>query len=807
MHEPRAMALRHALVAAGLALGAATVLVTAQAAPPPAPATAPVIAGRQLLDQYCVTCHNARAATAATQSGVVLDAADLATIGNQPALWEKVLRRLRAGTMPPQGVRQPDAASVHALTELLESALDREAAAHPHPGRPLLHRLNRAEYANAVRDLLSLDIDVAALLPADDSAYGFDNVADALSVSPSLLERYLSAAETVSALAVGDVHQAPVAETFTVRQDLSQDQHVDSLPLGTVGGIRIRRTFPVDATYDLKVRFFRTNFGNLRGLEHPHQAELAVDGRRVRVITLGGDQDLRAAFDAPTEAADAIDARLHTRLPLSAGPHTITIAFLDNAALVGTARLQPFIRSSADTLDWTGRPHLDRVTITGPFDVTGPGRTPSRDRIFRCRPAAATPAAERACARDILSTLVRRAYRQPSAGADLQPVIDFYQQARRAEGSFDAGIQAALQLILASPKFVFRSETDPAGTPPGTAHPLRDVELASRLSFFLWSSIPDDALLARAGAGLLHEPAVFEQEVRRMLADPKADALVANFAGQWLQLRNLRTFQPNSDEFPDFDDNLRQAFLREAELFFGSVLREDRSVLDLMTASDTFVNGRLARHYGIPGVYGSQFRRVVLTDDTRFGLLGKGAILAVTSHATRTSPVNRGKWILENVLGVPVPPPPPLPGAGVFAEPAAGEAPKTMREQMAIHRTNPACAACHTLMDPIGISLENFDAVGAWRTREPNGAVDPSGRLADGTNVSGVVSLRLALMRRPEMFVTTLTEKLMTYALGRGLDDRDMPAVRRVVRDAARQQYRFSSIVLGVAKSVPFQMR
>jgi hypothetical protein len=411
------------------------------------------------------------------------------------------------------------------------------------------------------------------------------------------------------------------------------------------------------------------------------------------------------------------------------------------------------------------------------------------------------------CATDILSTLVRRAYRQPSAGADLRPVLDFYQQVREHEGTFDAGIQAAVQLILASPKFVFRSETDPAGATAGAVRPVRDVELASRLSFFLWSSIPDDVLLSLAGEGRLREPAVLEQQVRRMLADSKAGALVTNFAGQWLQLRNLRTFQPNSDEFPDFDDNLRQAFLQEAELFFGSVLREDRSVLELMTARYTFVNGRLARHYGIPGVYGSQFRRVELTDETRYGLLGKGAILAVTSHATRTSPVVRGKWILENVLGVAVPPPPPLAGAGVFAEPVPGEAPKTMREQMAGHRTNPACASCHKLMDPIGISLENFDAVGAWRTREPNGQVDPSGQLADGTDVSGIVSLRQALMRRPEMFATTLTEKLMTYALGRGLDDRDMPAVRRVVRDAARQQYRFSSIVLGVASSVPFRMR
>jgi cytochrome c553 len=776
------------------------------AVPASAAAADPTSPGRQLLDRYCVSCHNTRAASAATQSGVTLDTADLSNVAGQPAVWEKVLRRLRAGTMPPQGMPRPDAGAAHALTAFIESALDREAAAHPYPGRPLLHRLNRTEYANAIRDLLALDVDASALLPPDDSAYGFDNVADALGVSPSLIERYLSAAETVSALAVGDVAQAPVTDAYTVRQDLSQDQHVEGLPLGTVGGLLIRRTFPLDAEYDIKVRFFRTNFGNLRGLERSHEVELAVDGTRVRLARLGGDEDLKAAFEAPTDTADAIDARLSIRLPLSAGPHTVTVAFVEGAALVNTARLQPFVRSSSDTLDWTGRPHLDRVTITGPLTPRGPGSTASRARLFTCRPSAGARA-ERACAETILGTLVRRAFRQPAVGKDLAPVIGFYQQVRDAGGTFEAGIQSALQLVLSSPRFVFRSEVDPPGIPAGTAYRLGDVELASRLSFFLWSSIPDDILLDLARRGRLHEPSVLDGQVRRMLADSKAQALTSNFAGQWLQLRNLRTFQPNSDEFPDFDDNLRQAFLREAELFFGSMIGEDRSVLDLMTARDTFVNGRLAQHYGMAGISGSQFRRVTLTDATRYGLLGKGAILAVTSHATRTSPVLRGKWILENILGAPVPPPPPIPGAGVFAEPEPGDGPKTMREQMAIHRTNPACASCHKLMDPIGVSLENFDAVGAWRTRETNGPVDPSGQLADGADVTGIVSLREALMRRPEVFAGTFTEKLMTYALGRGLDDRDMPAVRRVVRDAAGQGYRLSAIVQGIAASIPFQMR
>ncbi len=774
----------------------------------PDAAAADAEAARHVLDQYCVGCHNARAKTAATQSGVVLDTADLSAVAANPALWEKVLRRLHAGTMPPQGARRPDAAASHALTAFVEAELDRADLAHPHPGRPLLHRLNRTEYANAVRDLLGLEIDASALLPPDDSAYGFDNIADVLGVSPSLQERYLSAADTVAALAVGDVRQPAVTETYNVRQDLSQNQHVEGLPLGTMGGTSIRRWFPLDASYDIKIRFFRTNFGNLRGLEHPHPVELAVDGRRVRFATIGGDDDLKAAFEKPTETADAIDARFDVRLPLSAGPHVITVAFVENEPLVDTARLQPFLRSSYDTLDWTGRPHLDRVTITGPLEVAGPGDTASRRRVFSCRPApGASDAQERACASQILTTLVRRAYREPHPDGDVPAILGFYEKVRRSDGTFDAGIEAALQLLLASPKFVFRAEADPARVPPTGVYRVSDAELASRLSFFLWSSIPDDDLLNAAGADRLHEPAVLDQQVRRMLADPKASALVTNFAGQWLQLRNLKTFQPNSDEFPDFDDNLRQAFQREAELFFSSIVGEDRNVLDLLTARDTFVNDRLAKHYGIPGVYGSQFRRVTLTDDARRGLLGKGAILAVTSHATRTSPVARGKWILENVLGAPVPPPPPLPGAGVFAEPAPGEAPKTMRAQMEAHRTNPVCASCHKLMDPIGISLENFDAVGAWRTREPNGPIDASGELADGTALSGVATLRDALVRRPEVFVTTLTAKLMTYALGRGLDDRDMPAVRRIVREAAAHEYRFSSLIFGIVHSVPFEMR
>jgi mono/diheme cytochrome c family protein len=753
---------------------------------------------RVMLDQYCVGCHNSRTRS----GGLALDAIDLASVPRDAATWEKVLRKLNTRTMPPAGARRPDEASYHALSSWLETRIDRAALASPNPGRPLLHRLNRAEYANAIRDLLALDVDVTVLLPPDDSAYGFDNVSDVLGVSPSLQERYLSAAEKISEAALGDPLAGRVTETYRVRQDLSQDQHIEGLPLGTLGGTLVRHTFAMDGEYDLQVRFFRTNFGNLRGLEHPHAVEVTLDGARIRYATIGGDDDLRAAFETPTDTADAIDARFAVRVPVKAGPHAVGISFVENLGLADTNRLQPFLRSSADTLDWTGRPHVDRLTITGPFNATGPGDTPARRKIFVCTPAA--PAKEFDCATQILSSLARRAYRQPLKDADIKPILDFYTSSRRS-ATFERGIQSALQLILASPKFVFRAEQDPVNVPPGGVYRINDVELASRLSFFLWSSIPDEELLAAASQGRLGNRVEIERQVRRMLADPKSAALVANFAGQWLQVRNLKTFLPNSDEFPDFDDNLRQAFARETDMFFESVMREDRNVLDLLTADYTFVNERLARHYGIPGIYGSQFRRIVLADDVRKGLLGKGSVLAVTSHATRTSPVLRGKWVLENVLGTPPAPPPP--NVPTLKEPEPGAATKTMRQQMVEHRANPACASCHKVMDPIGFALENFDAVGAWRTRDAGVRIDASGELADGATVDGVVALRQALVSRPEVFAGTLTEKLLTYALGRGLDYSDMPAVRTIVGSASRDSYRFSLIVLGIVNSPPFQMR
>jgi mono/diheme cytochrome c family protein len=765
------------------------------ASPAPAADSAPY---RAVVNQYCVTCHNARLKT----GDLVLETLDMSKVDADAAIWEKAVRKLRAGVMPPQGARHLDDAERHGLIAWLESQLDRASDAHPNPGRPLLHRLNRAEYKNAIRDLLSLDVDVTTLLPPDDSAYGFDNISDVLGVSPSLQERYLSAARHISRLAVGDPTMRPGSDTYRVPQDLSQNQHIEGLPLGTVGGLRVRHTFPLDAQYEFQTKLYRTNLNIVRGLQYPTEFEITIDGREIHRVSIGGNADLAAMYDKPTDTGDAVELRMRVRVPVTAGPHDVTAAFVGNAPLRDTVRLQPFIRSSADNFDWAGWPHIQTFTVTGPFDAKGPGDTPSRRAIFECRPTKAS--AEKPCATKILTRLARRAYRQPVTKAQLEPILQMYDEGRK-QTSFDRGVQRALERILASPLFAFRVERDPEGAASGSAYRVSDLDLASRLSFFLWSSIPDEELLDLATRKKLSDPATFEQQVRRMLADERSSALTTNFAGQWLQLRNVRSVQPNSDEFPDFDDNLRQAFRRETELLFDSLIREDRSVLDLLRADYTFVNERLARHYGIPGVYGSRFRRVAVTEDARKGLLGHGSVLSVTSHAERTSPVLRGKWVLENLLGLPVPPPPPDVNQNLPA--ADAEKPKTLREQMAIHRANPTCATCHKVMDPVGFAMENFDVVGAWRTREPGGPIDASGQLADGRQIDGVVTLRNAILERPDIFVTTMTEKMMTYALGRGVDASDMPAVRRVVRDGSTQNYRFSSIVMGIVKSTPFQLR
>jgi mono/diheme cytochrome c family protein len=752
--------------------------------------------------KYCVTCHNDRARV----GSLSLEKLDIADPAAGADVWERVVRKVRVGMMPPQGSPQPDQLSRAGLVSYLTASLDQAVAAHPNPGRPLVHRLNRAEYSNAIRDLLAIDVDASALLPPDDAAYGFDNIADALGVSPVLLERYLAAAGKISSLAVGDPGIGPAGETFRIRQDASQDIHIEGLPLGTVGGILAKTTLPLDGTYDFSIRLFRTNLGVVRGLEYEHQLEYTVDGARVHVSKVGGEDDFRANLKNMTKAGDDVEARAHIRIPLKAGPHVITAAFLERTDAINPLRLQPFIRSSNDTLDTIGHPHLDTFTLTGPFNPTGPGDTPSRRKIFICRPSASVT--EDTCGRRIVSTLARRAYRGQATSADLDRLHEFFLVGRK-QGTFETGIQTALQRILASPKFSFRVERDPAGALPGTVYRISDLEIASRLSFFLWSSIPDDQLLRVASQGTLHTPSVLNQQVRRMLADEKAEALVSNFAGQWLYLRNLKSLQPNSLEFPDFDDNLRQALQRETELFFRSIVREDRNVLDLMTADYTYLNERLAKHYGVPNIYGSHYRRVTLTDDARKGLLGKGAILMVTSHADRTSPVVRGKWVLDNLLSAPVPPMPNnVPPLNEDAN--RGGKILTMRERMEEHRKNPVCAGCHKIMDPIGLSMENFDAVGAWRTRDGGtlgSPINASGELLDGTKVDGVVTLRQALLRQPDLFVGTVAEKLMVYALGRGLAYYDQPEVRRIVRESAGQDYRFSSLIMGVVNSTAFQKR
>ena len=754
-------------------------------------------AAADVFDKYCVTCHNARSRTA----DLALDLPGLAHVADAAEAWEQVARKLRARTMPPEGLPRPDPATYDELASWLEAELDRTAPSNP--GRPALRRLNRAEYANAIRDLLDVTVDVDSLLPPDDSAFGFDNIGDLLVVSPALLERYLTAADRVSAIAVGDPDTPAGSQTHHVRGVQWLALHLEGLPFGTVGGLAVNHAFPLDGEYELRVTLFRNNLEGIRGLEHPHQLEIVVDGERVFFETVGGEAEQGRPGTTITERSDATDARLRVRASVKAGSRVVSATFVRKIG-AGTNRLRPFLRSNSGTYDSTGRPHVETLTVTGPFAPAGPGETPSRRRIFTCRPASPVGEAEQeACAKEILSSLARRAYRRPLAEADLARLLPFYEEGRR-KGTFETGIQLALRRLLASPTFVFRIEDDRANLDPGAAYRVSDLELATRLSFFLWSSIPDDTLLDLAADDRLREPAVLETQVRRMLADPRAEALVENFAGQWLHLRNLQNIAPNSDEFPDFDNDLRQGLRRETELFFGSIMREDRSIFDLLTADHTFVNERVARHYGLPNIYGSRFRRVTVRDEARRGLLGQGSILTATSHADRTAPVLRGKWILENLLGTPPPPPPPNVPA---LEQEAGAGARTMRERMEAHRAVPACAGCHKVLDPLGFALENFDAVGAWRTLDAGVPIDASGQLADGTTVDGVVELREALLDQPILFARTFVEKLLTYALGRGLQYYDMPVVRRIVDEADADDHRFSSIVLEIVRSAPFQMR
>ena len=759
-----------------------------------------------VLDRYCVTCHNARVVDGAGAApsplaaqlravGLALDRLDPSNAAEDAAAWEAVVRKLRAGAMPPLGRPRPDEATVDRVASHLEASLDRAAAAAPDPGRrPALHRLSRTEYANAVRDLLGLDdlpkeLDIEVLLPADNAASGFDNLAELLFVSPTLMERYLAAARKISRLAVGDPTMPPIVDTWQLDRDLVQDGHLEGLPLGTRGGIRVRSHLPLDGEYLVTVQF-------ARAAREPHDVEVSVDGRRVELFTVGENPPERLA--SGVFAFDA-DPDVQVRVPLRAGPREVAVAFLPKSG----AAHEGLVRSSRSR---SRQPSVASLIVSGPYGADGAGDTPSRRRILTCRPRTGAPAADEiACARSILGTLARRAYRRPVTAGDLDRLLPFYERGR-AEGGFERGVQRAVERLLLSPEFLFRVERTPEGARAGDVYAVSDLELASRLSFFLWSSIPDDELLDAAVRGGLREPGALDAQVRRMLADPRSAALVDNFAEQWLFLRDIDAKEPDALFFPGFDENLRQAFRRETSLFADSVLRGGGSVLELLTASHTFVNERLARHYGIPHVYGSRFRRVELDSPVRQGLLGQGSILTLTSYATRTSPVLRGKWILENLLGSPPPPPPPdVPALDETTE--SGE-PRSMREAMEQHRANPACASCHARMDPLGFALENFDAVGRWRTlSESDEPIDASGVLPDGRRFEGPAGLRAALLQAPDQFVHTVTEKLLTYALGRGVEHFDAPTIRAVVRDAERDGWRFESIVSGIVNSTPFQMR
>jgi hypothetical protein len=789
---------------------------SAPAATPPAQtasaAPAAVSEQRTLVNRYCVTCHNEKLKTA----NLLLDKADLDHVGASAAVWEKVVRKLRANMMPPPGMPRPDAARRDEFVSWLEDSLDAAAAAAPNPGRPAVHRLNRAEYTNAIRDLLAVEVDARALLPIDDSSYGFDNIADVLSVSPGLLERYMLAAQKISRMAVGDPATRPASDTYKVSSYLSQDQRMnEELPFGSRGGIAVRHHFPIDGEYVVRVRLLRDHNVDIIGLVHPNQIEVRVDGAKITEFTVGGKYPVPvlnritgkqdgAAPDQRDYDKNA-DDDLEVRFSVKAGPRVVGVAFIKTRAAL-TEGVDPSrwpIRSASGQDKYTVNPGIASIRIAGPYNGTGVGDTPSRQRIFSCHPTGKQD--EMACATKVLSALGRRAFRRPLTDKDVQTLLGLY-QAGHQSGTFEDGIELALRGILVDPDFLFRVEHDPANVAPGSVYRLSDLELASRLSFFLWSSIPDDELLALAARGKLKEPGVLEQQVRRMLADKRSKELVNNFAGQWLQLRNMRVVVPDPKVFPEFDDTLREAMLTETELFFESQLREDRSVVDLLTADYTFVNERLARHYGIPNVYGSHFRRVDLDENSvAGGLLGQASILTVTSYAERTSPTRRGKWLLENVLGTPPPPPPPdipdLPDAG------KDDKHMTMRQRMEQHRTNPVCASCHRTMDPMGFAMENFDAIGRWRTSDGSSEIDSSGTLPDGTKLSGPNELRKLLPSQREAFAGTVTEKLLIYALGRGIEPYDMPAVRQIMREAAGHDYTWSSVILGIARSMPFQKR
>jgi len=782
-------------------LAACGFVLTLEAQQPPAASAVPAAAHRAVVSKYCISCHNDRL----KRGGLALDTVVAQDVDKNPDVWEKVLRKVRTRQMPPVGLPRPDEATYESTIASLETSLDRAWVASPNPGRTAtLRRLTRTEYQNAVRDLLGLDVDVSSLLPADEASYGFDNVTVG-DLSPTLLDRYISAAEKISRVAVGRPSVSPDGDTIRIPPDLTQEEHLEGLPIGTRGGALIRYTFPMDGDYEIQVRLTRDRNEHVEGLNDPADLELLLDRERVQLFTVKPPAREAGFSEDYQPNHDNVDQGLRVRVPVKAGPHALGVAFLKNpTALLETAR-QPYQAHFNSYRHPRIQPAIYSIAIIGPYAPKGPGETPSRRKIFVSRPA--NPADEDSSAKRILASLMRRAYRRPVTDADVQGPLDLYKQARKENpaGGFDAGIEMALSGVLVSPEFLFRVEQDPGGAAPNTVYRINDLQLATRLSFFLWSSIPDDELIDVAAAGKLHEPAVLEKQVRRMLADRRSFSLVSNFASQWLHLRNLDSITPDMRLYPDFDDNLRQAFRQETELFFDSILREDRSALDLLRAKYTFVNERLAKHYGIPHVYGTRFRRIDLGEDSeRGGLLRQASILTVTSYATRTSPVIRGKWILDNVLGVP--PPPPLPDVPALKDNTV-DGNLTVRKRLAEHRSNAVCASCHNLMDPIGLSMEKFDAIGRRRIEEEGVPIDASGGLPDGSHFADVPGLEQALLNRPDIFVGTFAEKLLTYALGRGVEYYDAPAIRTIVREARPQDYRVSSLVLAIVKSAPFQMR
>ena len=751
-----------------------------------------------LVQEYCVVCHNEALKT----GGLSLQAIDVNQVQNHPDVWERVLRKLRANAMPPTGMPRPDEATFLAFENFLQESLDELSRQQPNPGRTAsFNRLSRLQYQNAVRDLLDLEVDVSDLLPKDDVSYGFDSV-NLTNLSPTLMERYLAAAHKISQLAVGTPLNSPASHVELVEASLTQEDHIDGLPFGTRGGTAFTYHFPRDGQYQLDVVLARDRNENIEGLTEPHEMEMSVDGERVGLFEIVPNRSERFAlfYYSDQGAGEGLTASVDVK----AGPHEVAVTFLKkNSALLESTR-QPYLAHFNRDRHPRQQPAVHSVAIGGPFESTGVSQTPSRERIFTCRPGDQISVED--CASSIVSNLGRQAFRRPISAGDIERPMAFFSQVNEQEG-FEAGIEMAIRALLISPEFIFRIEQDPATSAPGDVYAISNLELASRLSFFLWSSIPDDELLGLAANGELRDPEVLEAQVKRMLADPKAGTLGLDFASQWLYIRNLDGVDPNTRLFPDFDNNLRQAMRKETEYLFQNIIEEDRNVMELISADYTFLNERLARHYQIPNVYGDHFRKVDLDENSpRLGILGHASVLTVTSYATRTSPVQRGKWVLDNVLGIPPPPPPD--NVPTLPENESEVKVVTMRDRMAQHRANPACAQCHQVMDPIGLVLENFDAIGRWQeVNSDHPAIDSSGNLPGGDPLDGVNGLRSALLENPEAFVGTMTEKLMTYALGRGLEYYDAPAIRRILRDAQQQDYRFSSLVLGIVNSTPFQMR